>query len=644
MSHRGVVASAIAIIAGAVVAAMFIGPRLRPIPSPRGADATKEASGASASPGKEAKAGGPERTEAVRIIGLRRLLDADRQWRTSFEEESSRLTGQFDQVSNNFESIDERLKQERERRARSPEKPTAKGAPDALAAIEADWVKARDDLDKQMARRKVLGRQIQTIAEKITLMEGVLARLTGVDPPDPGGEARDPSAPAPAKPAPVAQGGAAAGGPPQGPEAHPEAAEPAEEELVEARRQLASKQAAWGDAGRRVERLDRGIDVIGRDMESTREMLTAARQDLKAAEESLRSIEANRGRVGPAGAALVGPPDLRRLREEGDRRIQLARVEAEDQAGRLAESEALLERLRSDRDQAARVADEAGSAAEASKALVRFLDSPIAPHRMLRWLTGQAPRVLGVVLVMLAAWWLSRYAAHRIMAGLVRRGRRDTAAEREERAETLRRVFTSATGLAIAVVGGLAVLDQAGVNISVLLGGAAVMGAAIAFGTQNLIKDYFSGFMILVENQYSVGNVITIGEITGTVEDISLRMTVLRDIEGVVHFIPHGQVTRVSNMTHGWSNVVLSIGVGFSEDLDRVMELLLGLARDLAAEEKFRDQIVGEPEMLGVDSMSGSGIVIKFRMKTRPHMRWQVKREMLKRIKNRFEKENINVH
>ena len=281
--------------------------------------------------------------------------------------------------------------------------------------------------------------------------------------------------------------------------------------------------------------------------------------------------------------------------------------------------------------------------AEAARLRLQFLENPLAPHTIVRWITHAGPRILIICIAMAVCWWLSRILAMRIVAAVIRRGGRGTEAEREGRAETLRRVFQSTASSAIAIVGILALLDQAGLNISVLLGGAAVIGAAVAFGSQNLIKDYFSGFMILAENQYSVGHVVRIGATAGVVEDITLRMTALRDEEGIVHFIPHSQVTTVSNLTYGWSRAVFKIGVGYGEDVDRVMKVLKELAQEMTRDEAFKDDLVGEPEMQGVDALGDSAVTIKFLVKTRPLRQWAVKREMLRRVKRRFDELGIEI-
>jgi small conductance mechanosensitive channel len=176
-----------------------------------------------------------------------------------------------------------------------------------------------------------------------------------------------------------------------------------------------------------------------------------------------------------------------------------------------------------------------------------------------------------------------------------------------------------------------------------LLGGAAVFGLAVAFGAQNLIRDYFSGFMVLLEDQYGINDYVKVGDISGQVERITLRMTALRDTDGVVHFVPHGTINTVSNLTHGWSRAMFDIGIGYKEDVDRVMRLLVDLGRDLRKDPEYGPLILDNPEMYGVDKFDESAVVIKFSLKTRPLKQWPVRREMLRRIKKKFDELDIEI-
>lgn len=212
-----------------------------------------------------------------------------------------------------------------------------------------------------------------------------------------------------------------------------------------------------------------------------------------------------------------------------------------------------------------------------------------------------------------------------------------------EMAETLRSTTHSGITIVMIFVGALLLLSEFGINISVFLGGAAVFSLAIAFGAQSLVKDFFSGFMILSEDQYRVGNVISINQTQGVVEDISLRTTILRDLEGVAHFVPHGNITTVSNLTYKWSRVALEIGIASKENVDQVMEVIMEVAHELRSEGDFKKLITGDPEMLGVDEFRDSAVIIKILLKTRPQKQWLVKREFLRRLKNRFDDLGIEI-
>jgi small conductance mechanosensitive channel len=239
--------------------------------------------------------------------------------------------------------------------------------------------------------------------------------------------------------------------------------------------------------------------------------------------------------------------------------------------------------------------------------------------------------------------WLVRLLENRIVRLLTRRSEHGTVEDQENRAHTLVGVFRSASTLAIYGGGILMVLAEVGINIVPLMGGAAVLGLAVAFGAQNLIRDYFYGFMIIFENQYTVNDVVKIGDVSGQVERITLRVTVLRGLDGTVHFVPNGEITRVSNLTHGWSRAVLDIGIAYKEDADKVMEIMMELGRELRRDPDFRGMIMEMPEMLGVDQLGDSAVVVKMLMKTRPLKQWAVKREMLRRIKRKFDELGIEI-
>ncbi len=205
-----------------------------------------------------------------------------------------------------------------------------------------------------------------------------------------------------------------------------------------------------------------------------------------------------------------------------------------------------------------------------------------------RWLVDHRPgpeqigRLIVTLLAILALYLAVKLSGRHLVKVVAQAPGRGSLRDRENRAITLVGVFQNVATLAVLLGGALMLLDAMGISIVPLMGGAAVFGLAVAFGSQNLIKDYFSGFMLLMEDQYGVNDVVKIGDISGAVEQITLRMTVLRDLEGVVHFIPHGTITTVSNMTHGWSRALFDIGVAYKEDTDRVVDVMLEVARECA--------------------------------------------------------------
>jgi small conductance mechanosensitive channel len=259
------------------------------------------------------------------------------------------------------------------------------------------------------------------------------------------------------------------------------------------------------------------------------------------------------------------------------------------------------------------------------------------------WIMDHGVAILVIVAVVLLILWVSQLLAGRVVGLLAGNADPLTRLERENRAKTLVSVLHNALRTTAITIGVIMVLEEFSVPIGPLLGGVAVIGLAVAFGAQSLIKDYFTGFMVLLEQQYLIGDVVQIGEITGQVERITLRLTVLRDYEGRAHFIPHGQITVVTNLTHGWSRAVFEIGIGYQQDVEQVIEVLLDLARELRRDVKFADMIVADPEMQGVDALGESAVVIKFGLKTRPMKQWDVKRELLRRIKRRFDELGIEI-
>ncbi|MFH1538364.1 MAG: mechanosensitive ion channel family protein [bacterium] len=253
-----------------------------------------------------------------------------------------------------------------------------------------------------------------------------------------------------------------------------------------------------------------------------------------------------------------------------------------------------------------------------------------------------APRVLIVIILCLVVIRIVRILTVR-MERLVDDGDDSVTTAKEQRARTLSSIINNATRVIVALVGGMMVLQEIGFQVGPLIAGVGIFGLAVGFGAQNLVRDVVTGFFIILENQYGVGDVIKVCGIGGLVEDINLRVTTLRDIEGVVHYIPNGQIDAVSNMTKGWSRALVHVGVAYRENVDRVMEVLRGVCDEIKADPKFAPMLLDDFEIPGVEKLDDSSVVIRVMVKTQPLKQWDVMREMRRRFKNRLDEEGIEI-
>jgi small conductance mechanosensitive channel len=186
-------------------------------------------------------------------------------------------------------------------------------------------------------------------------------------------------------------------------------------------------------------------------------------------------------------------------------------------------------------------------------------------------------------------------------------------------------------------------LSEIGLNIAPMIAGVGVVGIAIGFGAQSLVKDIIAGLFILLENQYRRGDVVKIADASGLVEDINLRRTILRDTDGVVHSVPNGEIRVASNLTKGWSRVNLNIGVGYGTDLDRAIAVINRVGKELAEDPAWSAQILKPPQVLRVDNLGDSAIDIKILGDTKPMQQWAVTGELRLRLKKAFDQEDIEI-
>jgi len=241
------------------------------------------------------------------------------------------------------------------------------------------------------------------------------------------------------------------------------------------------------------------------------------------------------------------------------------------------------------------------------------------------------------------AGWLSRRRRTAEMTHTQELRDLAAATRRVQRAKTMGDLLKSViTGVLVAVFGTM-VLSQLGVNIAPIIASAGILGIALGFGAQSLVKDFLSGVFMIFEDQYGVGDVVDVGEAIGTVEAVSLRVTRLRDLDGTVWYVPNGEILRVGNKSQNWSRAVVDVGVGYDEDLGRAKRVLAEVAHDLWEDEDYRSVIIEEPEVTGVEALTPDAITLRVLVKTAPMEQWAIARELRQRIKARFDHEGIEI-
>ncbi|MGV3499734.1 MAG: mechanosensitive ion channel family protein [Hydrogenophaga sp.] len=258
-------------------------------------------------------------------------------------------------------------------------------------------------------------------------------------------------------------------------------------------------------------------------------------------------------------------------------------------------------------------------------------------------LGGAATTALRITLILIAAWVLIGVLQRGIRSMRQRIASRLDDREAAKRAETLGRVFRYLVAVVVSLVAGLLVLGELGVSVAPILGAAGVVGLAVGFGAQSLVKDYFTGFFLLLENQIRQGDVVQLGSHSGLVEEVTLRFVQLRDYDGNVHYVPNGHITTVINMSRGFSQAVMDIGVAYREDVDAVMAVMRRVGEDMRADAAFGPRILDALEIAGVDRWADSAVVIRCRFRTQPLEQWGVRREYLRRLKAAFDAEGIEI-
>ena len=268
----------------------------------------------------------------------------------------------------------------------------------------------------------------------------------------------------------------------------------------------------------------------------------------------------------------------------------------------------------------------------------------LTTHGVIDWLMTHGIRVLVIIIVAVALYFLLRHFVPLLVKRAVaRQMKRRPKGEIKKRCETLSSVFVKTGIVIIAIFAIFTILPEFGVNIAAALAGLGIVGIAIGFGAQSLIKDLIAGIFILLENQYRIGDWVKVAGIAGPVEEMGLRRTILRDFDGTVHSIPNSEIKTASNFTKRYSRVNLNISVAYGEDLDHVIEVINRVCQEMAEDPKWKADFVTTPKVLRVDNLGDSGIDIKILGDTKPSRQWDVMGELRLRIKRTFDSEGIEI-
>jgi len=621
-----------------------------------GEDGGKDGGGGSAgSTAKEPEPSSEGASEATRLVRIRRVIELDKERLEWLKGELRERTRWFEDLAQGIQEIKaERAEKQAEIEALEA---NPRADPKKLERLRDDLSDDQEDFslfetqtDLALQAEKTVRAQLEALEKKIEQDRHALGHLTGEIPAEleepaktaPGAEAAAPPSteralPTP-YPIPVATDRPAAQAPKETKTSSKMTAAQlqAKQALAKAEREVQAAKTELSDFIERKRALQEQIEFeqeLGKNDASELENLKKALGLMEARLETYREEGRSAERI--------------RQRENKNRRIAEAIEEGERGVGARAEYiESLQQRLVHLEEAQVRITaevDEALESAEDARQSVKWLESPIHPQNVLYWAKERGPRMLLVIVAAMLLMLFVQLSARRIARAVVRRRREDARGAGTGRADTLAFSFRSVSRVLIVILGTLLVLQEAGVDIKTVLGGAAILGVAFAFGAQDLMRDYFSGFLILAEDQYQLGDLVTISGVTGTVESVNMRVTVLRDLEGRVHFMPNGNIDHVTNRTYAWGRPVFEIPVRFDEDVDRVMEVLAEVATELSNDPDWKGSIIGEPEMLGVDRFTDYGLVIKFMVKTQPDKLFLVRREMLRRIAKRFNELGIQI-
>jgi small conductance mechanosensitive channel len=598
--------------------------------------------------GAEAGPTNPEPSKAEQIVQRETAVEKDR---LQLEELKKKLENHEQGEYTQAKEARKQLEKDKQATTEQLERARQAGETEKVRALEEDLKKVQDQLPGATQRFELaqaeldnIQKLIKTLEDKLAAQARELERLHGATA-ESGSPAKSapPVAPAAAPaPAPVTDSPQAKDGPALVPGApaipmpgtgEAAAPRPPSEQEKKRAKEIAEQQAVLEQAEQKAEDVQMRLQALQSQDAALREGLDLARRKVESLTQQGRQLAVQ------IAAVKSGSAEHRNLQSQAEdvrRRLQEAEQEVMEKQRQLID-------LQDERKAAESAHASAQAQAERERSTLRSIKSPFSLQTVREWLLTSGPKILIYVIGIILLRLLIVFVGGRISRMVAADDEHGTGKDRELRARTLVSVFQTTATAVVALVGLSMILQEFGISLTAFLGIAAIATVAVGFAAQSIVKDYFHGFLILLENQYAVDDVIRIAGIAGMVERITLRMTVLRDLEGVVHFVPNGQITAVSNMTHGWSRALFDIGVSYREDVDRVMGVLVEIGKEMRRDPKYSRLILADPEMLGVDAFGDSAVIIKFFIKTYPLQQWTIKREFNRRMKRRFDELGIEI-
>ncbi|MDD3662558.1 MAG: mechanosensitive ion channel family protein [Candidatus Pacebacteria bacterium] len=264
-------------------------------------------------------------------------------------------------------------------------------------------------------------------------------------------------------------------------------------------------------------------------------------------------------------------------------------------------------------------------------------------EKIVSWFSDNGLTILAILIVVFILNKIMKSVVEKVVRRIIVSDSFSSKEAEEKRENTLIKIINSTIFVIVIVVAGIMILQSLNIPIGPILAAAGIAGVALGFGGQYLIKDVISGLFIILENQYRIGDVICLDNTCGAVEDVTLRMTTIRDLDGTVHHIAHNTINKVSNLSKGYSRVNLNIGVSYKSDLNKVIKVINDVGDKLSEDPIFKDFIIKKPQFLRVNDFGDSAIFVKILGETKPGKQWDVAGEFRLRLKEAFDKEGIEI-